>query len=366
MAFRISRARSSVWLVAAVLVSACGGTPPAVTATNAPAVSATATPAGTAVIPNTPAQPLTVAVISLTVGNKLVYIAKAEGYFDQLQLPVTILDNTGPNLLNLVVSGQADVGYGGLPTAFLPVPEGKPTSILFTYQGNGAGGFVVGAKNIKSLDQVKRMGAGVPGTSTFGYCAWYKASLKAAFDCVPMESAARRAAVLSGQIDAALDVYAQLIDPIAKGDLNILIDTRDAAVRKKYIGDDFGETAIFALNDVIKQKSDSFVRFMRGIGMALKFADTKSDEEIAASLKKLKTFETFTPAQLAAQEKGYRQFNHPNQGYITEANWNFALTQYAGWGLGAAFDAKSPTYSYSQRVDMSFYDRGIGKPPGVR
>src|SRR5688572_1740436 len=366
MSLRITHAGSSVLLATAVLMSACGGTPPAATATNAPAVSATAAPAGTAVIPNTPAQPLTVAVISLTVGNKLVYIAKAEGYFDQLQLPVTILDNTGPNLLNLVVSGQADIGYGGLPTAFLPVPEGKPTSILFTYQGNGAGGFVVGAKNIKSLDQVKRMGAGVPGTSTFGYCAWYKASLKAAFDCVPMESAARRAAVLSGQIDAALDVYAQLVDPIAKGDLNILIDTRDAAVRKKYIGDDFGETAIFALTDVIKQKSDSFVRFMRGIGMALQFADTKSDDEIAASLKKLKTFETFTPAQLAAQEKGYRQFNHPNKGYITEENWNFALTQYAGWGLGAAFDAKSPTYSYAQRVDMSYYDRGIGKPPGVK
>src|SRR5687767_7257200 len=113
MPFQITRTRLSVLLVTTVLMSACGGGTPAETATNAPA--AVAMPAGTAVIPNTPAQPLTVAVISLTVGNKLVYIAKAEGYFDQLQLPVTILDNTGPNLLNLVVSGQADVGYGGLP-----------------------------------------------------------------------------------------------------------------------------------------------------------------------------------------------------------------------------------------------------------
>jgi len=364
MALHVPRAPFAISIVIALLLVACGGGTGAPPATDAPA--AAATPAGTAVIPNTPAAPLTVAVISLTVGNKLVYIAKSEGYFDQLQLPVTIMDNTGPNLLNLVVSGQADVGYGGLPTAFLPVPEGKPTSILFTYQGNGAGGFVVGAKNIKSLDQVKRLGAGVPGTSTFGYCNWYKQSLKASFDCVPMESAARRSAVLSGQIDAALDVYAQLVDPIARGDLNVLIDTRDAAVRKKYIGDDFGETAIFALTDVIKAKSDSFVRFMRAIGMAMKFADTKSDDEIAATLKKLKTFETFTVAQLAAQEKGYRQFNHPNQGYITEANWTFALQQYAGWGLGAAFDPKSPTYSYAQRVDMSFYDRGIGKPQSTR
>ena len=351
----------------AFLAAACGGTPSGSTATTAPTSAATtaataapsAAPATQAAVP-----PLTIAVISLTAGNAVTYVALAQGFFDQAGVKVTTLDNVGNNLTNLVVSGQADLGQGGAPGAFAPVYEGKQTTALFGYQGNGAGGFMVGAKNITALSQVKRVGAGGPGTSVFGYCNMYKATLKASWDCVPAaDSGTRRAMLLSGQVDAELDVYPQLHDLIDSGQVNVLIDTRDAAVRKQYIGGDFPETLIWGMSDNVKgAKKESVLRFMKAIGMAVKFINTSADDVVAKSLKKVKTFDALTEAQLTLAEHDYRQFNHPNQGYISESTWSFSLGQYAQWGLGTSFDPKNPDFAWAKRVDMSFYDAAIGKP----
>ena len=349
-----------------LLIAACGGAASA-PAANAPAVSAApAAPAAPATLG--PVAPLTVAVISLTAGNAVTYVAQGEGFFEKAGVKVNFLDNVGAtNLLNLTVSGQADLGQGGMPAPLLVVPDGKKTSILFAYQGNGAGGFMVGGKGITSLSQVKKVGGGAPGSSVFGYCNWYKLSLKATFDCVPMaDGPTRKAALASGQVDAILDVYPQLIDMVAQNQVNVLIDTRDAAVRKQYIGADFGETAIWGMTDNLTSKKESVTRFMKAIGESVKFMDTQDEVKVATAIKKNKIFDNLSMDNITAQVKAYRQYNHPNSGYITEAVWKFGLQQYANWGLGAAFSPDKPEFQWAQRVDMSYYDNGIGKPASAR
>src|SRR5690242_19624142 len=102
---------------------------------------------------------------------------------------------------------------------------------------------------------------------------------------------------------------------------------------------------------------------MKGIGMAMDFMDKASDQQIAASIRKIEIFKNMPEATLTTQENKYRAFNYPNHGYITEASWQFALTQWAQWGLGTDITdhVKDADFQFAKAVDMSFYEAGIGK-----
>ena len=362
----MARTIPSLTLVAAV-VAACGGAAapaPVASPTQAAATSA-ATTAPTAAASAGPVAPLKVAVTSLTIGNAPIYVAIAEGYFKQLNVEVTTIDNASSNLLNLVVTGQADLGQGSNTNALVATAQGKPMSVIYNYQGNAAGGFMAGKNEYTSPSQVKRVGSGGPGTSIYGYCNLYKTQLKASFECVPMaDFATRKAAFLSGQVDAVMDVYAQLYDLVESGQAKALIDTRDPAVRKQYVGQDFGEAGIWGLRTTLQSKKESIVRFMKGIGMAMDFMDKATDQQVAASIRKLQIFQGTPEATFTVQENKYRAFNYPNRGYITEGSWTFALSQWAQWGLGADINdhVKDADFQFAKAVDMSFYEAGIGKP----
>ena len=232
-------------------------------------------------------------------------------------------------------------------------------TIVFQYQGNAAGGFLAGKNEYTSPAQIKRVGSGGPGTSIFGYCNVFKAALKASWDCVPMaDYNARKAAFLSGQIDGVMDVYAQLSDMVEKGQAKALIDTRKPEVRRLYLKEDTGDAGIWGLTDALKAKSESVKRFMKGIALAVDYIDKSTDQQVAEAVKKVKAFDSFTVENLATQEKNYRDFNHPDKGYITESSWKAALAAFGLWGLGAEIDSRidKPEFSYAQRIDMSYLE----------
>ena len=357
-----------VLAIISVVVAACGGTSTSPTPAATQPTSATqaaSTPAAATPTAAGPAAPLTIAINSLTVGHAVLYVAKAEGYFDQVGVPVTFLENTGNNILNLVVSGQADIGEANASNAILATADGKPMVILYTFQGNGAAGFMIGAKSVTTVQQVKRVGAGAPGTGIFGFCNFYKAFLKLSYDCVPVaDGPTRRAQLLSGQIDAVLDTYAQNADLTDSGQVNVLIDTRKPEVRKQFLGNENSapEGTVWAPPQTLQNKKESVTRFMKALGMAMKFLDTATDQQVAQSLRKVPSFQAFAETLLITQEKGNRPVNYPNRGYITQAIWENALQTYAQFGLGSTFDPKDPKFSFAKIVDMSFYDAGIGKP----
>ena len=356
----------SAVLVTFALVSCGGGTPAATGAPTAAATTAaSAGTSATAAASSGPVAPLTLAINSLTVGHAVTYIAKSEGFFDKAGVQVTFMENTGNNVLNLVVSGQADLGEANASNALLAIGDGKPMSILYTFQGNGAAGFMIAAKKVTDIKQVKKVGAGAPGTGIFGFCNFYKAFLKLDYDCIPVaDGPTRRAQLLSGQVDAVLDTYAQNADLTDSGQVTVLVDTRKPEVRKQYLGNENSapEGTIWAPPSTLQNKKESVIRFMRALGMAMKWLDGATDQQVAQSLRKLESFQKQTEAQLIQQEAGNRPVNYPARGYITQPVWDNALQTYAQFGLGATFDPKDPKFSYAKMIDMSFYDAGIGKP----
>src|SRR5688572_20978057 len=275
-----SRVVMALMTVFSLVLAACGGGTGAPPATQAP-VGATTAPR-----PTGPTDPIKIAVTSLTAGNKVTYIAIAEGFFKEANVEVTTIDAAGPNLLNLVVSGQADLGQGSMTNVLTATLQDKPMKVLFQYQGNAAGGFLAAKNEYTSLSQIKRVGAGGPGTSIFGYCNFFKAAAKATWECVPMESyTVRKAAFLSGQIDAVMDVYAQLYDMVEKGQAKPMIDVRKPEVRRLYMKEDTGDAGIWGLTETLEKKREAVTRFMTGIGKAVAWIDSHSDLEIAQSLK---------------------------------------------------------------------------------
>lgn len=312
---------------------------------------------------NAPVPPLTIAVFAINAAFAHVYVAEAEGYFQQSGVTVNVIDGTAANTLNLVVAGQADLGMIGAGTALLPVSQGKETSIVYAHIGNANGGVVVTRKGITSMSQIKRMAATTPGTSSYGYANFYKINQHLNYDIVPFQDVqTMRAALASGQVDGACNSYVQFQDLIANGQVNVLIDTRDPAVRKQYVGPDYPEAAIFGMTDNLNSKKQSMIRFLHAIGLADKFIDSHTPDQIAASLRKVAAFQTVTLSALTAQVVNSVPYYAPNHGYISASVWAFAMSQYKLWGLQV--DPSNSEYSYQRRVNMSFYDAGIGKPSG--
>src|SRR5437762_14021580 len=105
---------------------------------------------------------------------------------------------------------------------------------------------------------------------------------------------ARKAAFLSGQIDGVMDVYAQLSDMVEKGQAKALIDTRKADVRRLYLKEDTGDAGIWGLTDTLKAKSEYVKRIMKGIALAVDYIDKSTDQQVAATVKKVKAVDSVT------------------------------------------------------------------------
>lgn len=346
------------------LLEACGApaAPSSSPATAAAgAIGSVAPSAGGAAAASGPVPPLKVAINAPSATYAHLYVAQSERFFGDAGVDVTITP-AGVNSLNLLVANQVDLIVFGVGSALLTVKDGRESSILYGTLGNGVAGVMVGKKGVDDPAKIKRMGAGSIAQSSYGYAAYYKQRLGLSYDIVPFsDNNVMAAALTSGQIDGAVNTYLSFAPTIARGDAVVLIDTRDAATRKKYIGEDFPESGIVGLKPALAAKRESVTRFVRGVGMAQKFLASKSAQEVATSLRKAADLQSLTLDALTSQVTNTQPSYSPSSGYISEELWRFALSQYQYWGM--AIDLTRPEYGYKERVDMSYYEAGIGKPP---
>lgn len=221
-------------------------------ASNAPSTG-TAAPGATAT-PRAAVAPLKIAINAASATYAHLYVAQSEGYYADAGVDVTITP-VGVNALNLLVANQVDIIVFGIGSALLTIKDGRETSILYGTLGNGVAGVMVGKKGIDDPTKIKRLGTRSIAQSSYGYAAYYKQRLGLTYDIVPFsDSNVMGAALTSGQVDGAVSTYLALSPVIARGDAVVLIDTRDAATRKKHIGEDFPESGIVGLKAPLDAK----------------------------------------------------------------------------------------------------------------
>lgn len=306
---------------------------------------------------------LSVAVFAANAAFAHVYLAESEGYFKREGVDVTLQSNTGSNTLNVVVSGQTDLGMIGIGAPLLAAKSGKPTSVIFAHIGNANGGTVVARSGINSLAAINNVGATGLGSSSYGFCNYYKQAGHAKWNVIVLQDIPTLlAALASGRIDGACNNVANFRPQIDSKAVSILIDTRDPAMRKKYVGNDYPEAAIFGITANLQGKRQTVVAFMRAIGSAEKFLRSQSPQAVAQSMHKLQAFASIPVESVETQVRDSVPYFSPNGGYVNASVWKFALTQYNTWGL--AVDPADSVFSYNERIDMSYYDTAIGKPAG--
>jgi NitT/TauT family transport system substrate-binding protein len=353
-----------ITLLAALVLQGCAaGQSPAATSvqsSEAPAETSAESTAGATSTPSGPLAPLKVAVGSPSVFYGQAYLAQSLGYFDELGLEVEIVV-AGSNQLTMLVAEQVDLMMAGMGGALLPVEEGKDTKVIYGFLGNGGAGMLVGTEGITDPSELTRVGTLQVGGSPYGYASFYKDSLGLDYEIVNFaDNGLVNAALSSGSVDGAVSSYQALLPLIDEGTIDILIDPRDPDVRAEIIGADIPEAGVAGLAETLEAKRASVVQFIKAFGMVRDFYESSTPAEIAAALHESPDLQTNTVEQLEAQYNASEASLVPAEGYITESDWEAALNIYGYWGLDA--DLTQPEFEYSDRVDMSFYEEGIGEP----
>ncbi len=297
-----------------------------------------------------------------------VELATALGIFKQVGLKVTPL-YVGANIASEVVAGKAQIGNVGAAGTVSIAQAGKPTTAIWASLGNAIAGMLVTRAGISSLSQLEAMKscklAGLtPGLSNYGWGAHYIQTL--GLHCTHVEYNSDPAIVgacVSGHADACTGLADEYTPLAAAGKVHILIDTRNAADRQKYIGKSFSDVVYWGLSSWIKSNPVAVERFVKAMVLTDKAIATTPPMKLAELLHANPHFATYSVSAIAGDLQNDKAYiNTPDHGYISQDNWNTGLGYEASWGI-KGFNPKAQVSSYAARVDMSYYDKAAGGPP---
>ncbi len=302
--------------------------------------------------------------------DSLNYVADSEGFFADEGVDVEIIGNTGANLATMVASGQADIGVFGAGSPLLTAAQGKPSSIIYALTGGGQGGSIVGPPETKTLADLQaksgdcRIGSFPPGSSAYGYANLYKQTADLDCDIVPLPDVASQIGALSaGRVDALVGAYPNFASTIDEGKATLLMDSRDPAQRQKYIGRDFVEVVLYGDKANLQSKGDALVPYLKALKKAADYIGDQDPAEVAAEIKDQPALAETTQDQVESDVASLSVYQYlgSDDGFITEPQWDFALTRIALWGL-PGFDPQAPSSSYAEAIDMSYYEKAFGVP----
>jgi ABC-type nitrate/sulfonate/bicarbonate transport system substrate-binding protein len=338
-----------VWLVIiAVLLTACGGgTGPT---TGGPTGAQTAAPR----------EKLNVIAGTVEPGRIIEYVAILNGYYAAEGLDVEFKIVGANNVVNLIVSGAADLANIAVPNALAPVRDGKETVIIQGATGNGASGFFSGnvSKGITDYSQCKRITTFTAGSAAYAWAALYKKVLNLQGELVQLgDVAALQPSILSGQSDCGSTGGNVVTEGLRSGALRLLIDPRaglPAAVPKNVL-----EQATFGLKDNLKAKRSAVIKYLKASQRAAQAIAGMSNAELAALLVKDPDWQAIGVTNAIAQLELNRFSVRPNNGYIESGIWSTELD----WvRYGSPFVDNDAKWSFANRVDMSYYEEALGKP----
>jgi len=342
----LPRCAALAWMVVfSILVAACGAAP----TTGAPG-------SGTAA----PREKLNVIAGTVEPGRIIEYVAILNGYYAAEGLDVDFKIVGANNVVNLIVSGQADLANIAVPNALAPVRDGKETVIVAGGTGNGASGFFSGnvKKGITDYSQCTRITTFTAGSAAYAWAALYKKVLNLKGELVQLgDVAALQPSILSGQSDCGSTGGNVVTEGLRTGELRLLIDPRvglPPAVPKNVL-----EQATFGLKDNLKAKRPAVIKYLKASQKAADAIKNMSNADLAALLVKHPDWQAIGVANAIGQLDLNRFSVRPNNGYIESAIWPTELE----WvRYGSPFVDNDPKWSFASRVDMSYYEEALGKP----
>jgi ABC-type nitrate/sulfonate/bicarbonate transport system substrate-binding protein len=292
-----------------------------------------------------------------------IYVAEENGYFAAQHVKVTVLDNQGPNVPTLVVSGKADIGIGAAAAEpILLSAKGQHVSEIYGEGGGGLSGALVVSPGT-TLDQLKskqgcKIGTYPQGTSAYGYAVIYQKSLPltnctfSIFQSAPLQIAA----LTGGSVDAIIGSPSNFSATVDAGKAEFLINPSKAADRSKYAPNPPAwESADFGIVSNLTKKRTAVQSFFAGYQQGKDWIRKNGPAAAAAIVVKYPAAKAYTVAQLTSTLTTNAPFNDipTATGQITEESWNTSLKFFSSFGL-PDYDASNPDYTYSKLVDMSF------------
>ena len=275
---------SALAIVAALIVSACGGaaTPSAPSAT---------TPAATQAAP---------AKVSIMVGglNKQIYLpnklTEALGNFKDQNLTVDLIDEpSGKDTVDEVVAGNVDMGSGSYDHTIDIAAAGKSITMV-TLLLQEPGEFVMVSKQkadtIKSPKDWKNVNAGVTSLGSGTHTLMRAMTLKAGLQISDVTFVAAGAgdtfiaAMKQGKIDVGITTQPTVLRLQKTGDGQLLVDLSKPDTTRAALGGDYPFISLFAKADYIAKNKDIVQRVVNAYVKTLKWIGTHTAADIADKL----------------------------------------------------------------------------------
>ncbi len=304
---------------------------------------------------------LKVAVSAVSPTAIELYVAAQNGLFQKRGLAVQV-DHVGTNYTTLVVSGGADIAYGGIQGPINLQGRGKDAVVVEGQSGGGTGGTLVGTPQVATLaDLAKlpdcRIGASAKGSNGWGYAQIYAASVGAKCDVIPFSDlGSALAALSSGRVDALASSPMSVVDMVKQGKATMLVDTRNANDFRKYVPTPFLENSYWGIRDNLNKKRDAVRQFTDALAEARQWIDAKSDQDVAQVLLAYGNgFAEIGSDTLIASLPASRVFRSVgnDHGKVTDDQWRAAVEgQKAIQAITASADQPSMAH------DHMFFDSG--------
>lgn len=228
-------------------------------------------------------QVITVALVSPSWSTGLpTAVARGAGFFrnEGLEVRPVTLASSGPIMMALLMSGQAEMVIAGGVAILRGIARGAPVVVVGGHLSRMSYA-LIGAKGLKTVDDLKGKAIGITGIGGIGEFAVVE-SLKRNglikdrdFTLLNIEggTAARMAALKAGKVHAVPVTPGQRVQAENDG-FTILLDVRDSLA-------DLPSNIVASTKEFAKSNPDKTIRFLRALGRAIDLIRQDKDKAIA-------------------------------------------------------------------------------------
>jgi ABC-type nitrate/sulfonate/bicarbonate transport system substrate-binding protein len=228
-------------------------------------------------------QVITVALVSPSWSTGLpTAVARGAGFFrnEGLEVRPVTLASSGPIMMALLMSGQAEMVIAGGVAILRGIARGAPVVVVGGHLSRMSYA-LIGAKGLKTVDDLKGKAIGITGIGGIGEFAVVE-SLKRNglikdrdFTLLNIEggTAARMAALKAGKVHAVPVTPGQRVQAENDG-FTILLDVRESLA-------DLPSNIVASTKEFAKSNPDKTIRYLRALGRAVDLIRQDKDKAIA-------------------------------------------------------------------------------------